>query len=695
MKLQRSVIRDQLHVFALAGIAIAYPTYAFLLANPAYLVANRITSGYLYIIIALTSFLIPAIIIGLAVMFFVLMRGFYSAYHRLVIWGLLTLIFMPLISPLDILPFWLVLAISIFLAIIVTSEYVNNQFTYAGFLLLVPLAFGLPIYFALDANIRQVLMPEASESLVWRVEEGSALPPVLMIVYDELPLVHLLDVDGGIDKTRFPAFASLAEEGTWYANATTVHDQTIKAVPAMLTGHYPQRGRVLPVPANYPGSLFEILRGEYSIHAIESLTALSRESDDAIVLQPVDAETVATDMIIFYLRSLLPKKAADAWLPLQNGIWGGFLTQANLREWLSNNAGWRQGERALNRRFDMAIDFIEQIPFFPRNTFHYFHIALPHRPYGFLPSGRQYKYPIREDKFNLRNMTQGELDQGRAAHILQLGLADTLLGMFREKLKDLGYWEDALVVVVADHGQSYRRGRNNRLVTQESFGNVAFVPLFIKYPGQETGGSDESNVQTIDIAPSILDALNIVDPPIVDGRSLLDGEEFAPSTKMVLSESGSEFEFDRAAYQKARFQGHQEAVRFFSLSDARSDLYNFGPGLEYLGKKDGELAEFRLEGEVLLDNSEQYHSVDLQAKYLPLFVRGQVLSDTELDLHNMVVAILVNGVVRAVASPYRSLDGDVVFHKILAEDVLQANNKIAALLLVWNPATVSAVSIIP
>ena len=67
----------------------------------------------------------------------------------------------------------------------------------------VPLALGLPVYFALDRNINQVLNPRATDAITWHVEEGTDLPPIVMIVYDELPLVHLLDADGNIDESRF------------------------------------------------------------------------------------------------------------------------------------------------------------------------------------------------------------------------------------------------------------------------------------------------------------------------------------------------------------------------------------------------------------------------------------------------------------------------------------------------------------
>ena len=62
MVVRRSIFRDQLHIFGLVGIAVAYPVFTFLLANPAYLVANRVSSQHLYFIVALPILILPALL---------------------------------------------------------------------------------------------------------------------------------------------------------------------------------------------------------------------------------------------------------------------------------------------------------------------------------------------------------------------------------------------------------------------------------------------------------------------------------------------------------------------------------------------------------------------------------------------------------------------------------------------------------
>ena len=59
-------------------------------------------------------------------------------------------------------------------------------------------------------------------------------------------------------RTAIPNFADLASMSTWYKYTAAAHDYTWWAVPALLTGQFPDTSR-LPTAANYPGNLFTLL----------------------------------------------------------------------------------------------------------------------------------------------------------------------------------------------------------------------------------------------------------------------------------------------------------------------------------------------------------------------------------------------------------------------------------------------------
>ncbi len=95
--------------------------------------------------------------------------------------------------------------------------------------------------------------------------------PVVVILFDELSGLILMDSDHHVNRRRFPAFAQLERDGTWYRNANTVADFTDRAVPAILTGEFPDKGAA-PIAADHPESLFTLLGGKYSFDVTEPVT---------------------------------------------------------------------------------------------------------------------------------------------------------------------------------------------------------------------------------------------------------------------------------------------------------------------------------------------------------------------------------------------------------------------------------------
>ncbi len=97
--------------------------------------------------------------------------------------------------------------------------------------------------------------------------------------------------------------------------------------------------------------------------------------------------------------------------------------------------------------------------------------------------------------------------QAYQRHLLQVGYADRLLGDLLERLRDTGMYDRSLVVVTADHGMSFREGESGRVASQANLEDIAFVPLFVKQPGQERGEVVDHHVETIDVLPTIAEVL--------------------------------------------------------------------------------------------------------------------------------------------------------------------------------------------
>ena len=63
---------------------------------------------------------------------------------------------------------------------------------------------------------------------------------------------------GRIDPVRYPGFAALAADATWFRNAYSVYDSTTKAVPLILDGMRPRRGSAAD-SRYHPRSIFTSL----------------------------------------------------------------------------------------------------------------------------------------------------------------------------------------------------------------------------------------------------------------------------------------------------------------------------------------------------------------------------------------------------------------------------------------------------
>jgi hypothetical protein len=110
-----------------------------------------------------------------------------------------------------------------------------------------PLVFAL-VFLLLSPSSRLVLPARAEASAGPAPTAAGRQPPLVMILFDEFPLSSLLDHTGRIDRRVYPNFAALADQATWYRNATGVAGYTPWA---MLTGRYPAKVKA-PSYTEYP-----------------------------------------------------------------------------------------------------------------------------------------------------------------------------------------------------------------------------------------------------------------------------------------------------------------------------------------------------------------------------------------------------------------------------------------------------------
>ncbi len=402
-----------------------------------------------------------------------------------------------------------------------------------------PMVFAGIFLFA--SPVRALLRPDGTSAVGTPREETA---PVVMMLFDELPLLSLLE-HGEIDAGLYPNFAALAGDGTFFRNATSVAARTVHSVPALLTGHFPKES-VAPVNQHFPGNLFALLSSSHDVRAFESVTALCptdvcRENQWG----RTPTRVLIADAARIWVARVWPTRsmpeAVASWF--RNGMMttpAGTVSPSDAT-FLLHRANDEQPVRF--ERFLASID--------GRGTpFHFIHFVLPHQPWQFLPDGR--RYPPQDlglVSYEQRTPASWPALVNRQRHILQAMYVDRLLGQAIDRLKQVGLYDRAAIVVTADHGLSFVPGLElgTRNLRPENEHEVAWVPLIVKSPGQITGDVRDDNVLGIDVAPTIADLAGVDIPWEVDGISVVrdaredDGKPWfnRPGFEMQLDADGS------------------------------------------------------------------------------------------------------------------------------------------------------------
>jgi hypothetical protein len=442
-------------------------------------------------------------------------------------------------------------------------------------------------------------------------------PPIVFVVFDALPTSMLMTPGGQIDAERFPGFAALARDATWYRNATTVHDSTVKSIPAILDGRLPDNLRA-PTIEDHPVNLFTLLGRDYRVWADEEGTRLCPE---AVC---------------------------------------GSATRSRLLELL-------HGRR--EQRFQAALSRIRPQLQGARPPLWYMHVLLPHEPLRFLPSGKVYEGGADpepgldgNESFDNEWLTL----QAEQRHLLQLEYTDLLVQRLLARLRKTGLYDKAVIVVTADHGMSfrlkptpaepYRLGQIGwrRDLTRDNAQDVAFVPLFVKTPRQTGGIVDDAWVRTVDILPTLLKQARVkTRPRALAGRALGDSGR-RPRALRVLTNRHGPIELDPAALTRERATTIARRAQRFGVGADVDRLFAIGPNAELIGRQTTSLATEPSTGgrrqiEAHMWGARRYLDVDRAGHQIPANVIGRLAGRAPggRDL-----AVTVNGRVAAVGRSF-------------------------------------------
>ena len=435
-----------------------------------------------------------------------------------------------------------------------------------------------------------------------RAAAQEAPPPLVLVIFDGLPVKFLQTAGGAIDAVRYPNFAAFAGDSTWYRNATTIHESTRFSIPSILDGRIPRPGQAADWKA-HPQSIFTLLRGRYRMNVWE---------DASQVCPPDLCRKQGSGDVIHRLA-------------------------------FGRVERFRSAVRRITAGSTPQLSVI--------------HMLFPHEPRQYLPDGRRYQKGRSLDSaldgpgsYHRRFLTEQAIQRT----LLQLQFTDRLLGELVARLKREGLWNRSAVVLVSDHGESFQVKRTpagpfqvgkltfRRAVTRSNIEHIAGVPLFVKYPGQERGRVDERYVRTIDATATLLDLAGA--SAAVDGRSLRDDAYRGQTQISVRKQEGGAVTISPSAWRTRAERVHRRRIGLFGTGD--DSLFAFGPHRDLHGRAVNEfrmLRRSRARARLLDDGR-------ASSSFVPVHVIGRLQGPRP-----PAVAIAVNGTVVATAPTYPPL----------------------------------------
>src|SRR5215470_8561186 len=347
-------------------------------------------------------------------------------------------------------------------------------------------------------------------------------PDIFLITIDTLRADHVRCY--GYANGSTPALDALAKDGVRFTNAFTPSPITNTSHASILTGLLPGSHGVtdfaVPLASTHP-TVAELLK--------------TRGYRTAAFIGAVILDS----------KSLAP------------GFDRGFDFYDNFPEHTPTKSRWGRLERRGLEVVSHAENWLAKHPTGPH--FVWIHLYDPHDPYEPPePYAQTYK---------------DRLYDGEIAY------ADSALAHFLAYLKTSGEYQNALIVVVGDHGEGLGEHREDTHGIY-LYDSTTHVPLIVKLPSAaHSGAVATAQVRTVDIVPTLLDLAGAAAPAKSDGESLrvyLSGKSGVG--RPVVGESDYPLRFGWAPLRSVRKNGFKfiEAPRpeLYDLNQDAAELNN-------------------------------------------------------------------------------------------------------------------------
>ncbi|MFH0975431.1 MAG: sulfatase [Spirochaetota bacterium] len=351
-------------------------------------------------------------------------------------------------------------------------------------------------------------------------------PNILILASDALRPDHFSGY--GYFRNTTPNIDSLINQGVSFKNTFIEVPRTFPSWVSTLTGRYASTHGIRHM---FPTSRdlnrnFRSMATELKQQGYETSVIADYAGD---IFSRIDLGFDTVDAPYFNFNLLLEQIILDAHSALFPFITG----KAGLKIFpvLKDSAYFCPPELVKDRIINKIKD--SKKPFFITTFFSstHFPYSSPY-PYYRLYSGKDYSGPHKYFKQRIlafdgdgesRKMPAEDIEQTRALYDGGLKALDDAIGEVLAYLSNKGILDNTMIVVLSDHGENLYEGDLGMGHGEHFRGQYTIrIPFIIKYPGiTKTKKEITETVRHIDVAPTILAALNQPIPEYMEGVSLM------------------------------------------------------------------------------------------------------------------------------------------------------------------------------
>ena len=226
-------------IFTLVSFALAQPLFDLLSRNAEFFVARRSQPLDIFLLVFILCIGVPTVIVGMETLLGVASRRLRQRVQGIVVTCLTALIVLQILKSFAHPSGLFSLSTATLFSGAVVIGYRRLPMLRMFLTALSPGILLFPGLFLFHSPVSRLAFPWENAASFFA--NSAATTPVVVVVFDEFPVTSLMDERRQVDPIRYPHFAALAQQSTWFRNATTVSETTTAAVPAIVSGQYPDR----------------------------------------------------------------------------------------------------------------------------------------------------------------------------------------------------------------------------------------------------------------------------------------------------------------------------------------------------------------------------------------------------------------------------------------------------------------------